>query len=72
MSKKLLALGMVIGLAAACGGNNDADMDEGAGMETPAPTAAPMDTMNMDTMNMDTMGMDTMPQPMADQDTSAM
>lgn len=63
MSKKLLVLGMFLGLAA-CAGDNDAEMEEGAETEevvpaTPAP--APMDTMMMDTMMSDTMmGPDTM------------
>ncbi len=73
MSKKLLALGMIIGLVAACGGNdNETEMNEGAGVETPAPAVMPADTMNMDTMGMDTMGMDTMPEPMTEQDSAGM
>lgn len=60
--KKLLAIGIVFGLAA-CGGD-DADMDDfddnDMELEQPAPAPAPMpvDTMTMDTMMHDTMDME--------------
>ncbi len=62
--KKLLTLGIVIGLAA-CGGDDDMDdYDTNMELEQPAPAPAPMpaDTMTMDSMMHDTMdmGMDTM------------
>lgn len=64
MSKKLLALGMILGLAACGGGEDEYEFeDDGLDMEQPAPaTPAPgtMDTMMMDTMMSDTMMMDTM------------
>lgn len=64
MSKKLLALGMILGLAA-CGGGEDEIELEDEGMEVeetlPATPAQPMDTMmSSDTMMMDTMMMDSM------------
>ncbi len=62
MTRKLLALGMIFGLAA-CGGGEEAEMDEmepAIEAEEPAPAPMPADTMTMDTMMMDTMSMDSM------------
>jgi PBP1b-binding outer membrane lipoprotein LpoB len=62
MTRKLLALGMILGLAA-CGGGEEADVEEmEPTLETEEPAAAPMpaDTMMMDSMMMDTMMMDSM------------
>ena len=65
MSKKLLALGVIFGLAA-CGGTDDEmEFEEDFQLEetapgTPQPAPAPMDTTMMDTTMMDTTMMDTM------------
>jgi hypothetical protein len=61
MTRKLLALGMILGLAA-CGGGEEADVEEmEPTLETEEPAPAPMpDTMMMDTMAADTMMMDSM------------
>lgn len=64
MSKKLLALGLIIGLVAACGRGRAPSTSQGAETQAP-PAAAPADTMRHDTM-----GLDTMTQPMTGQDTS--
>lgn len=63
MSKKLLALGVVFGLAACGGDAGEEELEmEGEGLEmeqtAPATTVEPMDTsMMMDTTMTDTMGM---------------
>ena len=61
--KKLLAMGIILGVAA-CGGGDEGELDEldtDVELEQPAPATMPSDTMTMDTMMMeDTMSMDTM------------
>lgn len=60
--KKLLTLGMILGLAA-CAGEDDTELDEmdtDMEVQEPAPTPMMQDTAMMDTMMMDTMMMDTM------------
>lgn len=59
--KKLFAMAMIAGLAA-CGGDDEGDIEEldTIEMQQPAPAGMGADTMGMDTMRMDTMGMDTL------------
>ena len=60
--KKLLTLGLILGLAA-CADDGAEDFDEmDTDVELQEPAAAPMpaDTMTMDTMMIDTMMTDTM------------
>lgn len=62
MTRTLLALGMILGLAA-CGGDDEAEMDEmepAVEAEEPALTPMATDTMMMDSMMMDSMDHDTM------------
>lgn len=64
MSRKWYTLGLMI-FAAACGGGEEAELDDLETIETEEqtlPPAAPMDTTMMmgDTMMMDTLGGDTM------------
>lgn len=70
--RKLFALGMILGLAAACDTNGDDDFDDfdtDVELEQPAPGTMPADTMTMDTMPMDTMmEMDTMEMDTMDMD----
>lgn len=56
--KKLLALGVVFGLAA-CGGDDAGtdDFETDMELQQPAPAPMPADTMPMDTMMQDTMNM---------------
>jgi hypothetical protein len=72
MGKKLLAMGVILGLAACGGGEDEVELDEGLDTELEQPAPATPAPMTMDTMMADTMMMDSMMSDSMDHDTMGM